>query len=730
MVETNRLLEPRPQLNADQLVAILNASHDAITSVDMNRTIRSWNPSATRLFGYSELEAIGQNIDYLIVPVEMRAEILRHYPVNLSFQQPHLLNTVRRHKDGHLVSVEVSVSPISDGADNVTGICAIYRDISERVAAVQMLSESQERYRNLFSTIDEGFCVVEVYFDDNANPVDYRFLEINPSFEKHSGIQNALGKTIREITSDIEPYWLDLFGSVALDGKSVHYEHQANSLAGKWFEGHAVRLGGQDSRKIAILFNDITVRKLAEEALRKSEAFNTSIFEASPDCLKVLNTSGQLEYMNANGCELLEINDFASFKGTAWSSFWPMEDRQLVNIAVAGAVRGQKSRFEGFCPTLEGTPKWWDVAVSPVTDSAGKTFRIVASSRDITERKITELALNESQTRLNHAANAARLTYVEINLQQNRIKMADNYARIMGYKPPVLLNEEDDIEIAVQSLLAHVIPRDRQHVEESLKEFLAGKPNGEIQYGLSGDDNVERIFESVWSIESSADGKPLKTFATNRDITESTRLQEYNKLLVEEVNHRAKNMLSVVQAVARQTARGGDPLDFVQRFSERLNSLAASHDLLVKNQWRATPISQLVHAQLLLFEDLIGTRILIHGPDANLRIGAAQGIGMALHELATNAVKYGALSNRSGIVHVAWEITDDKTPLFVMSWSEEGGPVLTPPSRKGFGHIVIGPMVESSVQGEVEIIYQEHGLRWTLRAPAESNLESAKILVS
>jgi two-component sensor histidine kinase len=207
-----------------------------------------------------------------------------------------------------------------------------------------------------------------------------------------------------------------------------------------------------------------------------------------------------------------------------------------------------------------------------------------------------------------------------------------------------------------------------------------------------------------------------------RDITERKRSEEHVQLLMAEVNHRAKNLLAVVQAVAQQTAKYGDPATFATRLSERITGLAAGQDLLVRNQWQGVEVSDLVEAQLAHFRDLIGVRILLDGRPARLTMAAAQGIGMALHELATNAAKYGALSNREGRVRILWQVTAGLIPTFSMAWLEDGGPKVAPPTRKGFGQVVIGRMAEAAVQGVAEVTFQEQGLAWRLSAQAANAL--------
>src|SRR5262249_14789131 len=149
---------------------------------------------------------------------------------------------------------------------------------------------------------------------------------------------------------------------------------------------------------------------------------------------------------------------------------------------------------------------------------------------------------------------------------------------------------------------------------------------------------------------------------------------EQLKLLMRECNHRAKNMLGLVQVIARQTA-AGRPEDFVTRFTERIQALAANQDLLARNQHQGADLEDLVRTHSAYLADLVGSRITAMGPKLNLNAAAAQAIGLALHELATNAGKYGALSTDMGRVDIGWAMTDDPSPK---SWTERNGPAVRP----------------------------------------------------
>ena len=195
--------------------------------------------------------------------------------------------------------------------------------------------------------------------------------------------------------------------------------------------------------------------------------------------------------------------------------------------------------------------------------------------------------------------------------------------------------------------------------------------------------------------------------------------EEKEHLLMREVNHRAKNMLSVVHAIARQTATQ-NPEDFIERFSGRIQALSANQDLLIQSDWNGVDIDDLVRAQLAHFADLIGSRIAVHGPKLRLNAASAQAIGLALHELATNAGKYGALSTDAGRVDISWGTDGD---IFTVSWTEHAGPPVSAPTRRGFGTIVMEAMTERSLDGTVDLDYPPSGLTWRLTCPAVNALE-------
>jgi PAS domain S-box-containing protein len=265
-----------------------------------------------------------------------------------------------------------------------------------------------------------------------------------------------------------------------------------------------------------------------------------------------------------------------------------------------------------------------------------------------------------------------------------------------------------------------LIPADRQRDEDVILTRLARSECIE-QYETVLLAKDGRTFDASITVSPMRDacGGIIGCSKIIRDITARKRDEAHLELLMRELNHRAKNMLSLVQAIARQTATRA-PEDFIDTFTERIRALAANQDLLIRNEWQGVFVEDLVRAQLAHFADLVGSRIAVHGPRLRLNAAAAQAVGLALHELATNAGKYGALSTETGGVEVDWRLD---AGVFTMGWTERNGPPVKPPGRQGFGNMVLDLMAKRTVDGDVALEYAPSGLAWRLTCVAANALE-------
>jgi PAS domain S-box-containing protein len=207
-----------------------------------------------------------------------------------------------------------------------------------------------------------------------------------------------------------------------------------------------------------------------------------------------------------------------------------------------------------------------------------------------------------------------------------------------------------------------------------------------------------------------------------RDITEQKLVQETQTLLMRELNHRSKNLLAVADAIVRQTARSTSPKEFVDRISRRLHALSINQDLMIEHDWRGADIGQIILWQLASVVDDHTNRITLQGYPCVVTPRVAQALGLAIYELATNALKFGALSSPAGKVHIAWQVElRNREREFKLTWRESGGPPVVRPRKRGFGSAILENMIARSVLGSVTVTYAPTGLLWELVAP-ESGL--------
>ncbi len=355
-----------------------------------------------------------------------------------------------------------------------------------------------------------------------------------------------------------------------------------------------------------------------------------------------------------------------------------------------------------------------------VRDEQGKPRQILGVATDISARKRFEEQLLASEERFRGIFENAPTGISISDIQGNFVQCNPAYERILGYSIEELRNAP---------FFTVVHPDDR---DANLGEMVR-LVRGEVPYFEIFNRSLHKSGRTVWVhkfvlLLKDRHGTPVNIVALVTDMTERKRQEEQIKLLMREVNHRSKNLLAVVQSVARQTAAYGDPEHFAERFSERLQGLSASHDLLVHNSWQGVGLEELVTSQLALFADLVGRRIVISGPPLRINASAAQSLGMALHELAVNAGKYGALSCADGRVDVSWQVRDEQGEggRLELLWAEQGGPPVSAPKRSGLGTFILTRLVEQSLTAQVKLDFAPSGMSWSLSAPLDMVLENSQ----
>jgi PAS domain S-box-containing protein len=340
----------------------------------------------------------------------------------------------------------------------------------------------------------------------------------------------------------------------------------------------------------------------------------------------------------------------------------------------------------------------------------------------LTEAAADRDSLRESEERFRGVFEKAATGIAILGLDGRFQSCNPAFSAMLGY------SEEELCQFTVGEL---VHPEDLEANTAQCQRLIVQEiPSFEIVIRYLGKDGKPSWAHKYVSLLRNAAGKPTHILALITDITEQKRQEDRIRLLMREVNHRSKNMLSVVRAVARQTL-AATPQDFLDRFGMRIEALAAGQDLLIKNAWKGVALDELVRSQLAPFEDLIGTRIHIQGSYLFVSASAAQTIGMALHELATNAGKYGALSGADGYVEVTWRVAREESgdETFIVSWREQCAQPIAAPAKQGFGSSVIGSMAEMSLGARVELSFPCTGMTWQLTCPAHEVLDGGNRLV-
>jgi len=352
----------------------------------------------------------------------------------------------------------------------------------------------------------------------------------------------------------------------------------------------------------------------------------------------------------------------------------------------------------------ENEHRTWTTYWHPVRGLQGDIVGVNVAAEEITGRQLAETKLREREQQF----------YSLSNLIPQLVWMADAAGHIFWFNSrwyeytglPSIENEPYDWHSVLD-------PVSRTTADSGWQQALKEGVPLELELGLRGREGKCRPFLTRVIPLRDASGVVYRWIGTHVDISEQKRREEHIRFIALELSHRTKNLLAVVIAVAKQTALHANDIQHYQEcFVSRLDALSHCHDLLVRDNWQGAPLHDLVTAQMKPFNEIDSGRIKASGPLVILRPDAVQNLGLALHELATNASKHGALSNTSGNVLINWQVDPQNGRVRVL-WSEQGGPSVIPPRKHGFGHVVIEQVVPRSLDGHSKLEFLPTGVNWT-----------------
>jgi PAS domain S-box-containing protein len=377
----------------------------------------------------------------------------------------------------------------------------------------------------------------------------------------------------------------------------------------------------------------------------------------------------------------------------------------------------------------DGEVFWNRLLISPVFDRDGELTYFFASQFDVTlerdklariqrdrdaleqevERRTNDLM--RSEERLRFILSAARLGSWTLDLAEMRLLASDSCKRSLGREP--------DEPFTFADLIDAILPEDRDRMQAAIRHSVETRSDYDIEYRVRMPRGEVRWLQARGQPFYGAEGQPLSMAGVTIDITDRKRAEEHRTLLAEELNHRVKNAMATLQSIAHQTLRNAASLEEAHRtLDARLQSLATAHDVLTRKDWVGAPLGQIVDEALLAFQSGAARRFVVSGPEIWLPPRLTLAFTMALHELATNAVKYGALSGDRGRVILNWDMVDGSQPAQLwLRWEEVDGPPVVAPTRRGFGSRLIERALAAEMGGIAAIDYRRRGVVFTLEAP-------------
>ena len=653
--------------------------------------------------------------------------------------------TMMRHGFPEETWYDFAYSPVRDDAGVVVGLLNVTSDSTSRVRALlerdhaaASLSANEAKWRELFETLEEGFILGEVVRDDAGRIVDWRYDEVNNAWYDLVGVERgcAVGRTIREVFPGIEDEWVMEFARVVETGEAIRFTRQVGDLQ-RWYDGVCQPAGGD---RFTVIFLEVTDR-VRSDRRREALAELGRIVSAVTDPEDVVRAAtaiiGRTLGVARVGCGMVGEDGETFVAPDDWTADGHPHRSGTCRIA----------RYGGYADDLRQgrTVVIPDIHHDPRT--AGNTAPLESMAvRSLVNRPIVEqgrtvavLYVSDHAPRdwppaeLEFIAEAGHRTWAALERRRAEKEATETAAFLRS----VLAASTDCIKvIELDGRLSFMSDGGMKVMEISDFNAVRGCPWPE----LLKQDGPERAREAIeaakrgetthfeapadtfrgaprhWSISVSPipgpDGETARILSVSRDHTELHKTREQQQLLNGELAHRIKNTMSVVQAIAHQTLGKAEDQEAVAAFGKRLAALASANEVLTRDNWSSASLGDAARGALATFGE---ERFVLSGPEVTVGPRATLALTLMLHELATNAAKYGALTVPDGKVAVNWAVRrDDDTDVLDLGWVERGGPPAVEPMRKGFGSRIIRMGLSGS--GGVELRYGTEGL--TMRATA------------
>ena len=356
----------------------------------------------------------------------------------------------------------------------------------------------------------------------------------------------------------------------------------------------------------------------------------------------------------------------------------------------------------------DGSTVWVNLTGSMVRDAQGRPDYFIAVIEDIGLRKQVEEALRDSEERMRLAMAAGNIGVWDWDIGSGSVGWSDNLARLAGMVPGTVAG-------GIEAFRALVHPEDRPGIDDALDAALSGRSELNVEFRMIRLDGGLRWLATRAIVLRDPSGRPVRMVGIDRDITGRKEAEERQQRLASELDHRVRNIVAVIGAIASQTLAAGPER---KALLGRLKSLANAHRLLTASQWESVDVAALVRQELAPYP---ADRVACDGPPLAVPSRIAQTLALVLHELATNAAKYGALSVPTGRVDTRWSVRAADKPVLELIWSESGGAPVKAPLKRGFGTRLIERSAASE-GGKAELMFRPEGLQMRLTIPLQRGM--------
>ena len=616
----------------------------------------------------------------------------------LSYRDQEL--TLFRNGAPEQVWMNLDYGPVIDESGRPGGVLCVLAETSERVlaerrrdAAESALRVSEARLRGVLDGMGESLALLDR---------DFRIVDMNAEALRLEGRprEEVIGKTHWEAHPNANPELGELFKHAMAHQVPVNLRHRYIWPDGRvsWLIMHAYPVSGG----LAVFYGDITKQVEADERVRESETRFRNMADHAPVMMWVTAPDGSCTYLNRLWYEFTGQTE-AEAIGLGWLKATHPDDAAHAERVFFEANKDRKAfRIEYRLRHRSGIYKWCIDAATPRFHSDGTFLGYVGSVIDIDERR-------EAEDRLKALTNLVP-AFVWFATSDGDIHyFNDRWYQYTG---------QTEAEALPNGWAATLHPDDRERTAALWADARARGASYGIEMRYRRRDGAYRWYVARAEPYRDANGSVTAWFGTSTDIHDRRVAEEHQKLLINELNHRVKNTLATVQSVVAQTLRNAaTPSDAKEAVESRLLALSRAHDVLTRDNWEAADLYEIVQQAVAPYSSKGEDRLHLKGPGVRLPPRMALALAMALQELATNAVKYGALSNTTGEIRIDWSVSASEAGVSLrLQWEEAGGPPVRKPTRRGFGTRLIERSLAQDLGGEVKVTFAPTGLVCTVEA--------------